>query len=446
MPWSLFTALLSFAAFSANTAMPWRVRYVNLHVTIDPASHRIDGVARLVVSAAPGAPALMVDLSDSLTLDSARVVEPAARAVIGARRPGQVRFPIEPSASGGRYEVALWYHGQPIRRVVGFSGTGPAYRVASFGLPHSAREWWPVIDEPAQKADSADIWITAPANLTAVSNGRLVARTTQSGGVNATAHWSVHHPIYPDVISFAIGDYAVTHSTATVAGGRHVALEFYLFPEDSAKGAVDFRPVPDILAYFTERLGPYPFADEKYGLVEFTRPSFREGQTLSHLGPLLITGKHDGEQVFAHEIAHQWFGNSLTVKHWEDIWLNESLSEYMAWEWMRRAHGDSTYRALLDSAVVASAPAPIAPANPADFNAMFGNATFEKGPAVLVMLEQLIGTDAFNEALRSYVAQHAYGVVETADFQRACEKASGKPLGAFFAQWIRGKDTLTRLH
>ncbi|MBI3789785.1 MAG: hypothetical protein HY275_02770 [Gemmatimonadetes bacterium] len=215
-------------------------------------------------------------------------------------------------------------------------------------------------------------------------------------------------------------------------------VEFHVFPADSAKAAATLAVVPAILRYFDQQIGPYPFPDEKYAIAEFGRPSFREGQTITHLGPPLITGGAGAEQVVAHEIAHQWFGNALTVASWSDIWLNESLSEYMAWRWIRSARGDAAFRALVDSARVAPVAAPIVPASPADFNSLFGNATFQRGPAVLVKLEALIGSAAFESALRRYVHAHRHGVVRTADFQRACEEASGRPLDGFFADWVRG--------
>ena len=145
-------------------------------------------------------------------------------------------------------------------------------------------------------------------------------------------------------------------------------------------------------------------------------------------------------------MAHQWFGNSLTVKRWEDIWLNESLSEYMAWQWIRESQGEAAYRVLLDSAVTATAPAPIVPANPADLGTLFGSATFQRGPGVLVLLEQAMGAKVFAMALRSYVSEHTYGWVETADFQRSCERASGRSLDSFFAQWVGGMNRLPPLH
>lgn len=420
----------------------WRLRYVDLHVVIYPASGQLTGNVNLTVAAAPGASTLTLDVADPLTVDSARVRGPAGAAVQGIRERGHLRFPIPAVPRAQLFHIAVWYHGRPAPRAVGFTGQTPAYRAASFGLPNSAREWWPTLDDPLEKADSADIWITAPANLVAASNGRWIGQASIHGGKETTTHWAVRHPIYPDALSFAVADYAVTRSEASLGDGTRVAVQFYAFPEDSAKAASDFGSVPAILSFYMSRLGPYPFADEKYALVEFARPSFREGQTVSHIGAALITGNHDAERVVAHEVAHQWFGNSLTVRSWEDIWLNESLSEYMAWQWIKASRGDSAYVALVTAAVAAPAPAAIVPANPADLRTMFGPATFQRGPAVLAMLEKLIGGEPFGRALRAYATRHAYGVVATADFQHACETASGMSLDTFFAHWIRGTDTL----
>ncbi len=414
----------------AGTGDAWQLRYINLDVRIDPAAQSLSGVSRLTFSASGTPGDLRVDLSDSLTLDSARV-QPGGGP--GRREAGGVRFTPR---GGGSVVVALWYHGHPARRAVGFAPGGQ--RAASYGLPRSAREWWPSADDPGQKADSADLRFTAPAELTVVSNGYLVGRVASPDGRSATVHWGVRHPIYSDVVSFALADYTVTHDAVRLAGGRRTPLEFYVFPEDSAKAAVDFAPVGQILQFYESRLGPYPFGDEKYALVEFSRPSFREGQTLTHLGAVHITGRRDMEQVIAHEVAHQWFGNNLSVRRWEDIWLNESLSEFMAWQWIGHAQGDAAYQSQFDQALAMEFPLPITPANPDDFNSLFGAGPFVKGPAVLAMLQDVMGADAFRAALTRYVADHAGGTVESVDFQRAAEQAYHQPLGWFFDQWLRG--------
>jgi aminopeptidase N len=445
MPWSSLALLLALHTMPPAAPPLWRLRYIDLHIAVDPAERRLDGVTRLVVDATPGAGDLLLDLGDSMTVDSARLAGPgAADAIPGVRQPGRIAFRVPPAAAGTGYRVTVWYHGHPPPRAVGFGDSTAPGRAASYGLPNSARAWWPTLDDPIQKADSADIGITAPASLLAVSNGRQVTRTASRDGRTATTHWRVRHPIYSDVVSFALGDYVVTRSDVPLTGGRHTSLELYAFPEDSAKAAADLAPVPAILRFLEDRLGPYPYADEKYAVVEFARQSFREGQTLSHIGAALFAGTGENEQVIAHEVAHQWFGNALTVSSWTDIWLNESLAEYMAWQWIHRSRGEAAYQALLDSAVAAPTPKPIVPADPADFATLFGNATFQRGPAVLVLLEREMGTTAFQRALHDYVAGHAGGTVRTVDFQRAAERASGRSLDAFFARWIRGTARLPR--
>ena len=446
MPWSPLAIALVLLTLSPSAPPAWRLRYIDLHIAVDPADRRLDGSVTLVVDPAPAAADLVLDLGDSMTVDSARLTGPAgSEAIPGVRQPGHIAFRVPSPVGGTGYRVQVWYHGHPPRRAVGFDDSTTNARVASFGLPNSAREWWPTLDDPIQKADSADVSIAAPASLVAVSNGRQVTRTLASDGHGATTRWSVRHPIYSDVVSFALGDYAVTRSAVALAGGHPTPLELYAFPEDSAKVAADLAQVPAILRFLEDRLGPYPYADEKYAVVEFARRSFREGQTLSHIGAVLFTGTRENEQVIAHEVAHQWFGNALTVASWSDIWLNESLAEYMAWQWIRQSRGEAAYQSLLDSAAVAPAPKPIVPADPADFASLFGNATFQRGPAVLVLLEHQLGTRTFQRALRRYVARHAGGTVRTDDFQRALEQASGRSLGAFFEQWIRGTAPLPRM-
>jgi aminopeptidase N len=249
----------------------------------------------------------------------------------------------------------------------------------------------------------------------------------------------VRHPIYPDVISFAAADYSITRTGAKLADGRQLPIELYVFPEDSAKAVADFSSVPAILQFIESRLGPYPFRDEKYALAEMTRPSFREGQTITNIGANFLNGKHEADQVIAHEVSHQWFGNSLTVKSWSDIWLNESLSEFMAWQWIRHSQGDSAYKSLFDEARKSSLAVAMAPASATDFGTLFGPGTFVKGPVVISMLRDLVGEEKFDRALRAYVARNQYGTVTAADFKRAFETEYGKPLGEFFQKWVYGK-------
>jgi len=423
---------------AAQSPASWRLRSIDLRVTLLPQTHAVAGEVRLGVTRAGGAAVdATFDLSDSLTVDSVHVrTGNFVRTVTAAREARVIRVPSAALSSTGSI-VTIWYHGSPPDRSLAFTEHDGTVRVASYGLPRSASGWWPTIDDPAQKADSADIRVTAPAMLTVASNGRFVDRTSHDDGT-ATTHWTVRYPIYSDVVSLAAADYVERRGSFHSRAGRDVPLTFFVFPEDTAKADRDFTVVPRALAFEESLLGPYPFVNEKYGIAEFARRSFREHQTLPSLGATFITGTHQFDQIIAHEIAHQWFGNSVTVSTWRDIWLNEGFAEYVAWRWIRADRGQAAYDSLVRDAESKHYVGTLAHADSGGFATMFGDLTFEKGPLTLATLEALIGTRAIDAALAEYVRGHAYGLASLADFQAACERQYGKPLGPFFDQWVRG--------
>jgi len=416
---------------------PWHLRYADLRVSIR-LDRTIVGDVRLSLERT-GAEPLVLDLADSMSVDS---IAERGRRVGFDRRGATIRIAdstlgasCQPRGkAGSRCEVHVWYHGVPSRSAFGIVDRGGTLRAATYGVPRSAREWWPTLDTPSQKMDSADVHIIVPRGIVAVSNGVLRARLEKNDGTEEYS-WAERRPIYSDVVSIAAADYVERSGAFKSASGRSVPLKFFVFPEDTVKTSVDFAVVPDVLSFLEQRLGPYPFGSEKYGIAEMMRPSFREHQTIPSLGAQLITGDGSVAQVIAHEAAHQWFGNSLTVRDWSDIWLNESFAEYMAWRWVRSARGDSAFNALWRGAADHDFAVPLARADSGGFATMFGGLTFHKGPVVLLMLEDMIGTKAIDAALREYVARNAYRSASLAEFRRAVNNASGRDLGWFFDQW-----------
>jgi len=434
-----FLSLMAGVRFASvvTTAPPWQLRYADLTVSIH-LDRTIVGDVRLALDRSAAAP-LALDLADSMTVDS---VASGSRRVGFERGRALIRIPDTAltRVCRQRCDIRVWYHGIPSRTAFGIVDRAGTLRAASYGVPRSAREWWPTLDTPSQKMDSADIRIIVPKGIVAVSNGTLKARSARDDGTEEF-HWSERRPIYSDVISIAAADYVERASVFKSAAGRGVPLKFFVFPEDTAKAAADFAVVPGVLSFLENHLGPYPFSNEKYGIAEMMRPSFREHQTVPSLGAQLITGDGSVAQVIAHEAAHQWFGNSLTVGDWSDIWLNESFAEYMAWRWVRSARGDSAFDALWHGAADHDFALPLARADSGGFATMFGALTFHRGPVVLLMLEDLIGTKAIDAALREYVTRNAYGRASLAEFRRAVNAASGRDLGWFFDQWTTRSGT-----
>ena len=432
-PWALIVTLsVGCAALGqgGSARVPSYGVYYRVTARLDPARGTIQGDAWIATEASAtiqpdhlfAAPALVIDsiLSDHV-------------AATVFRRGDTVTF-AQPSPVRGSRVAQVFYHGSaspPALSMEPHAGTPAA---STYGLPYSARSWWPTPGSTLAKADSADVIVTVPAQLTAVSNGRLVSRSAAQDGW-VTYHWATRHPIYPDVLSIAVGAYVELNDSVQVAR-RRIPFRFYVFPDDTAKARVDFARLPRILAFFNDALGPYPFADEKYGVAEFTTQSFREHQTIPSLGPRFLTGDRRNEWILAHELAHQWFGNSLSVRSWSDAWLNEGLATYAAMLWKEHAAGRAAYDEDIRLARTRQFTGTLSVADSTDLDHMFGATTFFKGALMLDALRHLLGDDRFFAALRRYVSEHAYGLVSSADFEGAMERECGHQLTEFFRVWL----------
>ncbi len=391
----------------------------------------------IALRGAPAAPdSVRLDLSDSLRVAAVRR---DGRPVPFTHRGGVLAVPSETSG-GAREVLEVIYDGRPSGNGFTFARGPDGPRVASYGMPYHARQWWPSHDVTADKADSADILVTVPDGLLAVSNGRLVGRS-RGPARTSTFHWAERHPIYPDVVSVAIAPYATFSLSHVEADGDTLPLRFYVFREDSAKAREDFSILPDLLAFYERLYGPYPFADEKYGLAEFTLPSFREHQTIPSLGAARITGTHRYDWILAHDLAHQWFGNSLTPASWKNVWLNESFAQYSSLLWLAHTRGRAAFDSAIQSLASRDVPGPLEIADTTNIRSMFSGLTFGKGPVVLDRLRRAMGDSAFFLALRRYTARFAYGTVTTRDFQEVAERAAGCSLDGFFREWVYGRGT-----
>jgi aminopeptidase N len=309
--------------------------------------------------------------------------------------------------------------------------------ICTYGVPYSAKEWWPCKDLPSDKADSADIFIRVPRPLIVASNGRLIDVTSvPSEGGNGTEdqfHWKVIHPIYPDVISLAVANYSQFNIQ-----DKDVTFNFYVFTQDLENAKTDFPVLTEMLRSHEHYFGVYPFKNEKYGVAEFTLKSYREHQTIPSLGFNFMTGKHSADRVLAHELAHQWFGNSLTVKNWQQIWLNESFCNYAYALWMEYSTGKQGYQDAMNKYDRPDFSGPVLLSDSTNVDTMFTPTTFCKGAWVLHMLRNVMGDDAFFKALTEYASIYRYKNVETADFQAVCERDYKQSLKWFFDEWLLG--------
>jgi aminopeptidase N len=281
--------------------------------------------------------------------------------------------------------------------------------------------------------------ITVPSNFVGTSNGRLT-QVVPNDDQTMTYFWREDYPLSTYLVSASASNYTEFEDTYTGLDGTTMPLKFYVYPEHLAQAQEKFAVTRKAMEIFAPLFGEYPFINEKYGMVEFPWGGGMEHQTLTSLGSNIISSRFsDGSSVIAHELAHQWWGDLVTLRTWDDIWLNEGFASYaevlFAERFQQIDPGELMSRAYDDGKVTGSLGGTVTAENIKDPFDDDG-AVYDKGAWVLHMLRHLMGDDAFFAALRDYRQQFAFSNASTANFEQVCEAHYGSQLDWFFKQWV----------
>lgn len=334
--------------------------------------------------------------------------------------------------SAETFETVIYYHGVPQKG--GFQGFAFDWYegvpvVSSLSEPYYARSWFPCKDVPKDKADSADIRITVPDTLVAVSNGSLVAEILHADGTK-TYHWKETYPIAVYLISVAISDYSCHTDYYYGVAGLTMPVQHWYYPNRKPDDVL-FDLTIQMIAFFADIWGEYPFIKEKYGHAQFQWSGGMEHQTCTSLGGY-------SEYLICHELAHQWWGDMITCASWRDIWLNEGFARYAEALWHEHKYGAAglqEYMELLNRPEYWNY-SPLYLADTSSVGVIFNRLVYDKGAWILHMLRKLMGEEAFWQMYRDYREAYYMDVATTADFQRVCESAAGQQLDWFFDQWV----------
>lgn len=305
--------------------------------------------------------------------------------------------------------------------------------------PDKARHWLPTIDHISDKA-TMEMDVVAPAHYQVVSNGRRIETTDLPNATRRTV-WRESVPIAPWLYVLGVARFAVQH----VGDFGSVPIETWVFAQDRDAGFRDFaEPTHDVLAFYTDRIGP--FAYEKLANIQSNSVSGgmeAASAILYSAGSVTGTRSVRWRNVVIHEIAHQWFGDAVTERDWNDVWLSEGFATYFTLLFIEHAYGrDEFVRGLRDSrntVIAFDAKNPnyrVIHENLADMAQVTSAMTYQKGSWTLHMLRQLVGDDHFWTGIRDYYARYQNANASTDDFRRAMERASGLELQAFFDQWL----------
>jgi aminopeptidase N len=430
---ALLPVLSPFAPFPipalADQPQNLSIVHYDLRLDLDIADHRLSG--ELTVTArGHGAPsdALVLDVGD-LVIDSA-VTGGKALAFDVADHRLTVRLP-SPLSEGRSARVSLRYHGQPKHGLRFFEDRQQAYTA------FSTSQWLPAVDAPDRKA-TLRLRLSVPDGLEAVASGKPVGRTRSGGRV--VHEWVQRTPLPTYVFGFAVGPFRRAREP-----GSGLRLE-YLGASLSE---------PDLRRAFRETRSMVAFFEEKAG-VRFPGGSYTQvlaaGRVEQEVGLFTLLSESYGQRLLdepgdvglmAHELAHQWWGNSVTCRDWNHFWLNEGMATFLADAYLERRFGRDVYRQRIEAARddyeavrARGGDKPLLFPDWVKPSADDRTIVYRKGAWVLHLLRERLGDAVFWTALRAYTRRYRGLSVTTAEFQAAMEKSTGRDLTDFFERWV----------
>jgi aminopeptidase N len=431
--------------------------HADLSLRIDPDSRSLRGDATLTFGTRAPLDRIELDLDRNLPID-AIAVDGRPLAPSQWRNPdGKLTITLpQRLAPGGHVDIRVTYHGEPhVAKRAPWDG-GFVWARTPDGQPWVASAvegegcdlFWPCIDHPMGKPDIVDEHITVPAPLVAAGNGVSLGMTEANGW--RTWHWRAKHPSTYG-IAINVGPYAELDGEYHSRYGNVIPLRLWYLPQNKAHARDLFAEFPPMLDFFESTIGPYPFGDEKMGVVE-TPHKGMEHQTINAYGNKYVKTPYGYDDLLQHEFAHEWFGNQLTNADWDDMWLHEGLGSYMQPLYMQYLHGDQEYyAALMQQRAAIRNKAPLVSGKHKREEDVYdlkrggpGGDIYSKGSLVLHTLRGLVGDDAFFRAVRELV----YGrpdprpgnftprYATTPDFIAIVNRVSGRDLDWFFQAYM----------
>jgi len=415
------------------------ITYHKLEFTVDPEVYLVSGKITTTYTALANMSTLTFDLANELTVSSVKLNTQNLTFVQNGNNELVITLPsIQTLGTSATVEVT--YSGAP--PVNGFrafttevrgNGSNTLYTLSE---PFGARDWWPCKQDLNDKINSIDVFITAPSQYIAVSNG-IEPEAPVINGANKTTHFHHSYAIPAYLICMAVTDYTVYNQTAGTVPNTFPIIN-YIYPESfNATLQTQLDQTPLILDLFKNLFEIYPFHNEKYGHAQFGWGGGMEHTTVSFMVGF-------DRQLIAHEMAHQWFGDKITCGSWKDIWLNEGFATYLADLVIENFDGNAAFIAdktsMINSITSQTGGAVyLTDTEATNVNRIFSSRlTYNKGAMVLNMLRLKLGDANFFQGMKNYLADAnlAYNYALTTDFKSHMETVYGTSLTEFFNDWI----------
>ncbi|TPG43151.1 M1 family peptidase [Sphingomonas koreensis] len=431
----------------------------DLQFEVLPETETLNGVATLSFTAKAPLTRLAIDLDHNLGPRAVAIDGKALPKTAWADPDGRLTITLpSPVATGGHVTARITYGGQPHVAVKAPWDDGMVWSKTPDGRPWFATTaegygcdiFWPCLDFPTGEPGRVDLHITVPKGLKAPSNGVLKGVDTLADG-RTTWNWSIKHP-NTYAIALNVAPYEVIKGSYHSQYGNEIPMFYWYLPGEKAQAKALFAEFAPTLDFYETLIGPYPFGDEKMGVVE-TPHEGMEHQTINAYGNHYAKGPEGFDWLFQHEFGHEWFGNQLTAANWDDYWLHEGFEEYMQPLYGRWLQGEARYAAMmLDARTKIENKVPMVRGKLITEEEVYeptkggpGQDIYYKGAWMLHTLRNLIGDKDFYAATRLEV----YGRLDpkpgnfkprfgsTDEFIADVNKVTGKDYRWFFDVYLR---------
>ena len=335
--------------------------------------------------------------------------------------------------NGDTIPLTIYYRGTPEKGLYFDVNNYETMVIYSHNEPYDAHYWFPCKDVPSDKAQ-LELIVTLPEEYHVLSNGVLINEELWRSQFKTT-YWQENYPIATYLISIAAAPYKIVEKNYTWQQ-MSMPLQYYVYDQDQEKAMTAIESTEEMLDFFNNYIDVYPFILDKYAMAEvpFKYAGAMENQTATTMLDAIM----DNENVIAHELAHQWWGDALTPFSFIDIWLNEGFATYFDALFVEYKYGKESFKNRLDMYYTllsddASLDYPIyAPPE----NYLFGRAVYYKGAWILHMLRNIVGDETFREICQAYYKRYRYTTDTTDKFIHICDSVSVNLSGYFFNQWL----------
>lgn len=337
--------------------------------------------------------------------------------------------------TGARETLTISYWGMPDDGLIIAKNKFGERTFFADNWPNRAHHWIPCVDRPDDKA-SFEFFVTAPSHYSVISNGEKIEEKELSPGRKLT-HWKEDVALPTKVMVIGVARFAVKTFDDSPP---NLPVSAWVYPKDSTRGFYDYALATAIVRFFSGYIAPFPY--NKLANVQSTTIfGGMENASCIFYDEHSVTGNRDTEDLLAHEIAHQWFGDMASEKTFAHLWLSEGFATYFTDLYFEKKYGREAAVARLKKErgeaidFARSSASPVVDSTTNLMSLLNAN-SYQKGAWVLHMLRNDVGDSAFQQIIRSYYQQYKGGNADTRDFEAVAEKVSGKDLSPFFAQWL----------